>query len=103
MVRYGVKHVRDRTTWSHCVDCNLLAPAILRHHSHKGVDSPLRPRVQGVLRHAKLFGSIRRHEDNAAALVQVSICLAGNKKLAAGIQTEDAVKFFLFLSAFRFS
>lgn len=41
-------------------------------------------------------GGVGGHEDDAAAGGEVLVCFAGNEELAARVEREDAVEFFLF-------
>lgn len=45
--------------------------------------------------HAKVLGRVGRHQDDATTLVEMTIGLACDKKLAPRVQAKDAVKLFL--------
>lgn len=95
MLRATVKHVRDRPPGRHCIDRNLLVARVLGEDANKRVNSSLGARVQRVLGHAEILGRVGRHEDDATTIVEVAVCLARDEKLAAGVQREDTIEFFL--------
>ena len=56
-----------------------------------------------MLRDAEVLGRIRRHENNAATLVEMKVGFTGNEELATRIEAKHTIKFFLFITALDFT
>lgn len=95
VVRGGVEHVGDGAAGGHGVDGDLLVARVLGQAADKGLDGALGGRVERVAGHAEAVRRVGRHEDDAAALVEVLVRLAGDKELRARVEAEDAVKLLL--------
>lgn len=95
MLRAAVKHVRHCAARRHGIDRNLLVAGVLGEDADEGVNGALGAGVERVPGHAKVPGRVGGHEDDASAVVEMAVCLAGDEELAAGVEGEDAVKLFL--------
>ena len=72
-------------------------PAVLRKDAYKRLDGSLRTRVQRVIRHTEVLGSVGRYEDDTAALIEVAVGLASDEELSTCVDAEDAIEFFLYI------
>lgn len=95
MVSDIMEHISHGTTGSHSVDGDLLCTTVLGQNWHEGLDGAFRARVDGVLGDNEGSGSVGAGQDDTAAGGEVFVCLPSDKVLAAGIDTENPVKFFL--------
>lgn len=68
---------------------------VLGDDAHERVDGALGARVQRVLGHAKVLCRVGRHQDDAPALVQISVRLTRHKELPACVEVKYAVELFL--------
>lgn len=96
-----MEHVRHRSPRRDRIHGDLLVPAVLRHDAHKRLDGALGARVDRVLGHAEGVGRVGRHEDDAAAVVEMAVGFAGDEELRARVDAEDAIEFFLEVSFAR--
>ena len=90
-----MEHVGDGAAWRDRVDRDLLVPGVFREDADERLDGRLGARVQRVLGHAEFLGRVGRHEDDAAAGVEMAVRFAGDEELGARVDAEDAIEFFL--------
>ena len=92
-----MEHIRDSAARCDRIHRDLLMPAVLGHDAHEGLDRAFGAGVKRVLRHRKVLGRIRGHQDNTAALAEVAVGLARDEELRARVDSEDTVEFFLWI------
>jgi len=92
LLAHSVVHVGLDATWGDAVDSDLLVPGINGEASSEGLDGTLRARVDGVLWNTLGLASDGAHQNNAAANLEVLVCLTGNEELTPGVNVENAVE-----------
>lgn len=90
-----MEHVGDGAAWRDRVDRDLLVPRVFREDADERLDGRLGARVQRVLGHAEFLGRVGRHEDDAAAGVEMAVRFAGDEELRTRVDAEDTIEFFL--------
>ena len=95
MLRHRMEHIRDRPPRRDRIDRDTLMPAVLREDADKRVDGALGTRVQAVTGDGEVLSRVGGHENDAAGGVEVAVGFAGDEELAARVECEDAVEFFL--------
>lgn len=93
MLRHVVEHVRDGSSGSDGIDGDLLPPGIFGQDLDEGGDGRFRRRVDRMAWYAIIEGGVGRHQNDSASLIQVTVRLAGNKELGAGVEAEYAIEF----------
>lgn len=95
VLRGGVEHVRHDAAGRNGIHRDPLFAAVDRQAWHEGLDGALRGGVERVFWHHEALGGVRARQDDAPAPAEVLVRLAGDKELAARVETEDAVEFLL--------
>lgn len=95
VLRDIMEHISDGPAGRNGIDRDLLVAAVLGENADERVDGALGARVERVFGHAEVFGCVGRHQDDASALVEMTVGLARHEELASCVEAENAVEFFL--------